>query len=202
MRIAPISSSQPASARTRVSGCSRSRRANDFSIPGSPSQWSAWKWVMNTLSKSSEPDRAHELALGAFAAVEQQPVAAAAHEHRGQAAPGARHRAAGAREEQGQVHVATVAVAGGRDGGGKLSPAQAPSSTASSAPVAQWIERSPPEREVASSNLAGRARSFRPSPHQDRPPSGPMRIAGVCSDDPDTPPYDHRRGALACRARP
>ena len=41
-----------------------------------------------------EADRAQELALGPFAAVEQQPLAAAAHEQRGQAASRARDRAA------------------------------------------------------------------------------------------------------------
>src|ERR1019366_97339 len=40
-------------------------------------------------------------------------------------------------------------------GGAKLRARDAVPRT-SSAPVAQWIERSPPEREVASSNLAGR----------------------------------------------
>ncbi len=64
---------------------------------------------MNTLSRSQQPDRAHELALRPFAAVEQQAVAAAAHEHRRQPAASARHRAAGAGEEQRQVHGATVA---------------------------------------------------------------------------------------------
>ena len=34
---------------------------------------------------------------------------------------------------------------------------EAPRVNSGLAPVAQWIERSPPEREVASSNLAGRA---------------------------------------------
>ena len=47
-----------------------------------------------------EPDRAQELALSAFAAVEQQPVAAAPDQHRGQPATRARHRAGGTSEEQ------------------------------------------------------------------------------------------------------
>ncbi len=38
-----------------ASGCSRSRSAKDLSIPGSPSQWSAWKWVMNTQPTSASP---------------------------------------------------------------------------------------------------------------------------------------------------
>ena len=38
-----------------VSGRSRCRSANVFSIPGSPSTWSAWKWVMNRSSSSISP---------------------------------------------------------------------------------------------------------------------------------------------------
>ena len=51
-----------------------------------------------------QPDRAHELTLRAFATVNQQAVAAAAQQDRGQAASGAGHRAAGAGEEDRQVH--------------------------------------------------------------------------------------------------
>src|SRR5580704_1909900 len=51
----------------------------------------------------------------------------------------------------------TVAAAGdGRLAAGRLSEQMSPSREAAPAPVAQWIERPPPEREVASSNLAGR----------------------------------------------
>ena len=53
-RVWAISSLSPAGPYT-LSGCSRSRSANDFSIPGSPSQWSAWKCVMNTHSTSASP---------------------------------------------------------------------------------------------------------------------------------------------------
>ncbi len=51
-----------------------------------------------------QPDRAQQLALRAFPAVEQQAIAAAADEHRRQAAARARHRAGGTGEEQGEVH--------------------------------------------------------------------------------------------------
>jgi hypothetical protein len=57
-----------------------------------------------------EPNRAHQLALCAFAAVEQEPGPAPAHKDRGQPPPGARHRAAGAGEEDREVH--------GRNGSG------------------------------------------------------------------------------------
>ena len=55
-----------------------------------------------------QPDGAQQLALGPLAAVEEQPVAAAAQQRRGQAATGGRHRARGAGEEEREVH------AGGR----------------------------------------------------------------------------------------
>ncbi len=51
-----------------------------------------------------QPNRAHELALGAFAAVEQHAVAAAADQDCGQPAARARHRATGTGEEDRQVH--------------------------------------------------------------------------------------------------
>ena len=51
-----------------------------------------------------ETDRADELALGALAAVEQDPVSAAPHEHRGQTAARGRNRAGRAGEEQREVH--------------------------------------------------------------------------------------------------
>src|SRR3954452_19380776 len=38
-----------------VSGRSRSRRSKVLSRPGSPSQWSAWKWVRKTSSRSARP---------------------------------------------------------------------------------------------------------------------------------------------------
>ena len=53
-RVSAISCLSPAGPYT-VSGCSRSRSAKDLSIPGSPNQWSAWKWVMNTHSTSASP---------------------------------------------------------------------------------------------------------------------------------------------------
>jgi hypothetical protein len=55
-----------------------------------------------------QADGAQQLALGAFATVEQQPLAAAADQHGRQAAPRARHRAGRTGEEDGQIHVATV----------------------------------------------------------------------------------------------
>ena len=118
---------------------------------------------MKTLSRSSQPDRAHQLALGAFAAVEQQPVAAAAHEH----ARAARAVALGteppvpAKNSERSMR-ATVAGRGAARPEAPLRRVAPVCSTRGcpesvpSAPVAQWIERSPPEREVASSNLAGR----------------------------------------------
>jgi len=48
--------------------------------------------------------RAQQLTLGAFTAVEQEPVAAATHEDGGQSPAGSRSRAACAGEEQRQVH--------------------------------------------------------------------------------------------------
>src|SRR5215213_7587669 len=55
------------------------------------------------------------------------------------------------------------------------------------APVAQWIERAPPEREVAGSNPAGRARPWprvgaaraTGIPHAPRPAGGARRVALV-----------------------
>ena len=90
-----------------------------------------------------QPHGAQELALRPLAAVEEQLVAAAPHEERREAAPGGRHGARGAGEEEREVHPVRR-VADGR--------------LQAQAPVAQWIERSPPEREVAGSNPAGRAR--------------------------------------------
>ena len=89
-----------------------------------------------------QPHGAQELALRPLAAVEEQLVAAAPHEERREAAPGGRHGARGAGEEEREVHPVRR-VADGR--------------LQAQAPVAQWIERSPPEREVAGSNPAGRA---------------------------------------------
>ncbi len=65
----------------------RSRSANDFNIPGSPSQWSAWKWVMNTLSMSASPDRLDQLPLRALAAVDQDVLASPTDQDGGQPAP-------------------------------------------------------------------------------------------------------------------
>ena len=56
------------------------------------------------LLQLDQPDRADELALGALAAVEQQPVAAAPHERGGQAALGGGRRARGSEEEHVEVH--------------------------------------------------------------------------------------------------
>src|SRR5436190_7620886 len=90
-----------------------------------------------------EPGRAPHLPLRALAAVQQQPLAAAAHEHAGGRAPRGRHGATGAEEDDVEVHGESV---GAR-----------PCLHWSRAPVAQWIERRPPEAEVAGSNPAGRA---------------------------------------------
>jgi hypothetical protein len=51
-----------------------------------------------------QADRAHELALRPLAAVEQQPVAAATHEHRGHPPAGGGYRTAGAGEEHVEIH--------------------------------------------------------------------------------------------------
>ena len=51
-----------------------------------------------------EADRAQQLALGSLAAIEEQAVATAAQQRGGQAAPGGRHRAGGAGEEEREVH--------------------------------------------------------------------------------------------------
>jgi hypothetical protein len=51
-----------------------------------------------------QPDGAHELALRPLPTVEQQTVAAAAHEQGGQPAPGGGHRAGRAGEEHVEVH--------------------------------------------------------------------------------------------------
>ena len=55
---------------------------------------------------------AQELALGALAAVEQQPVAAAAHQDRRAAPPRGRHRAGSTGEEQRQVHPGASVTSG------------------------------------------------------------------------------------------
>ncbi len=55
-----------------------------------------------------QPDRADELALGALAAVEQQPLAAAPHERGGQPAPRGRRGRGGAGEEHVEVHGAPI----------------------------------------------------------------------------------------------
>ena len=141
-------------ARGRVSGRSRSRRSKVLSSPGRPSQWSAWKWVTKTSVRSLSPTERQQLALRALAAVEQHPVAAAAHEQRRQAAPRSRHRAGGAGEEDREVH-ARPSVHGAPAYRSRR--AGRPSSATPPAPVAQGIERSPPERKVAGSNPAGRA---------------------------------------------
>ena len=51
-----------------------------------------------------EADRAHELALRALAAVDQDALAAAPDEQRRKAAARRRNRARGAREEERQIH--------------------------------------------------------------------------------------------------
>ena len=123
---------------------------------------------MNTLSRSRQPDRAQQLALGALAAVEQ----AAARPPRRTSSAGSPRRALGTeppvpaknRDRSMPATVASDAVRGisqrARTPGGhagKLCRATARGlDPCPPAPVAQWIERSPPEREVASSNLAGR----------------------------------------------
>ena len=56
------------------------------------------------LGQLGQPDRLHELALRALAAVEQDAVAAAANEHRRQPTPRGRDRAGGAGEENREVH--------------------------------------------------------------------------------------------------
>ena len=53
-----------------------------------------------------QPDAAQQLALRALAAVDQDAVAAAPHEHAGGRPLHGRHRAGGAEEEDGEVHVA------------------------------------------------------------------------------------------------
>ena len=56
------------------------------------------------LVEVDQADRAQQLALGALAAVEQQPLAAAAEQRGGQAAPGGRRRGGGAEEDDVEVH--------------------------------------------------------------------------------------------------
>ena len=51
-----------------------------------------------------QADRALKLLLGALAAVEQDPLAARAQEHRGEPAAAGRHGARRAREEEREVH--------------------------------------------------------------------------------------------------
>ena len=51
-----------------------------------------------------QADGAHELALRALAAVEQDAIPAAAHQHGGQTAPRGGHRAGRAGEEDGEIH--------------------------------------------------------------------------------------------------
>ena len=68
-----------------------------------------------------QADRAQELALGALAAVEQQPVAPAAHERGRQAAARAGGRAGGAEEEHVEIHRPSIrAPAAAGTGAGTL----------------------------------------------------------------------------------
>ena len=60
------------------------------------------------LRQVGQPDRADQLALGPLTAVEQDPVAAAVHEHRRQAPARGGDRAGGSGEEDGEVHGARV----------------------------------------------------------------------------------------------
>ena len=57
-----------------------------------------------------QPDRPEQLALRALAAVDQDPLAAPADQDRRQAAASGRHRAAGAREEDREIHARSVSV--------------------------------------------------------------------------------------------
>ena len=77
------------------------------------------------LGELGQSHRLHELALGALTAVEQDAVAATAHEHRGQPAPRRGDRAGGADEERREVHGLSLSakrhklerqLAGGRTG--------------------------------------------------------------------------------------
>ena len=125
---------------------SRSRRSKDLSMPGRPSQWSRWKWVRKIAETSGSPTERSELALRALAAVEEQLVAPAADQQRREArgARSARSRAVPAKNSERSIRPEE-----GRAERYRRAPRPA-------APVAQWIERSPPEREVAGSNPAGR----------------------------------------------
>ncbi len=100
-----------------------------------------------------KPNRAHQLALRAFAAVEQQPVAAATQRIAGSPRRGLGTEPPVPAKKRERSMRATVAI--GARYGDKLCRRRR-RLTVPPAPVAQWIERPPPERKVASSNHAGR----------------------------------------------
>ncbi len=170
-RISPISCFSPTGPYT-VSGSLRSRSAKDLSMPGSPSQWSAWKCVMNTLSRSSSPTE-----RSSWRCVPSPQSNSRRSPPRRMSTAGSPRRALGTEpavpaKNSDRSMVATVAATGRaraarRERAGLRGGAAALSSgvgdavrEASSAPVAQWIERSPPEREVGRSNRPGRAGDF------------------------------------------
>ena len=73
-------------------------------MPGQPEPVVGVEVGQEHVVELGQPHRSAQLALRALAAVEQQALAAAAHEQRGHAAPGGGHRAGGAGEEDVEVH--------------------------------------------------------------------------------------------------
>ena len=89
-----------------MSGTSRPRSAKVFSIPGRPEEVVGVVVGQEDVLDVGQPDAAQQLALGALAAVDQDALAAAAHEQAGGRALDGRHRPGGAEEEDGEVHAA------------------------------------------------------------------------------------------------
>ena len=91
-----------------------------------------------------QPDGAQQLALGALAAVEEQPVAAASQQRRREPTAGGRHRASGAGEEEREVHAGQSRVP--------------PDRRANFAPCPGWPT---PSRSSASSSCAATSSTSR-----------------------------------------
>ena len=96
---------QARAARRATSSRSRARRSNDFTIPTRPSQWSRWKWVMNTASSSGSPTERSSCCWVPSPQSNSSRSPPARSSVRGQAAARGGHGAGGAGEEQGQVHL-------------------------------------------------------------------------------------------------
>ena len=133
---------------------SRSRSSKDFSIPGSPSQWSACRCVRNTHSTSGNPT----VRISCLCVPSPQSKSHRSPPRRTSAA-GSPRRAVGTLPAVPAKNTDRSMVARGYFSTRRRERAsEQPTATLRRlAPVAQWIERRPPEAEVAGSNPAGRA---------------------------------------------